>query len=469
MYNCSMKNNSPWLHELARTRPALPLSESISADVVIVGGGIAGITTAYYTLRDTNHTVVLVEADKVAHGATGHNAGQLTSYYERPLHTIETEYGLAFAKEAQQSVEHAWSLLDELYEEINPKTPLYRFTGHLGLTTRSQVHTHLKNCATRERAGLSVDKMIIRDDAPYLSLIDTKYENYYTVGTKEDVLSLLETENNEYTAVLSHNKGCANSARLTEEIAGYLLRAYKDRFRLYEESPVTKVRLHANDAKVFIGKHTVTAHRVVLCTNGFESFSIENVAGPEIDSTFHHMIEGYVGYMSAYKESVVRSPVAISYQRSNEVYDNVTETYYYVTRRPFDTETKDASNLISIGGPGRVLAETETYSKHDPIEDATSYAIDAFLRENYKDLPQDTISYEFHWHGLMGYTPNAIRKIGVEPVNPVLLYNLGCNGVGLLLSIFGGTKIARHLRGDRMPPSVFDPVDQRNTQHPRKE
>lgn len=464
-YNCSMKNNSPWLHELLRTRPALPLAESLHTDVVIVGGGIAGVATAFYTLRDTNLNVILLEADKVAHGATGHNAGQLTSYYERPLHTIESEYGLQFAKEAQHSVDYAWKLVDEIYEEVSPKTPLYKFTGHVGLSTRSQVHTHLKNCATKHRAGLSMDRLIIREDAPYLELIDPKYRDFYSIGTKEDVLSLLETDNEEYMAVLSHHKGCANSAKLTEEIAGYLLRAYRDRFSLFEESPVSKVRLHTNDAKIFVGKHTVTSKRVVLCTNGFESFAIENSAGPEIDSTFHHMVEGYVGYMSAYKESVARNPIAISYQRSNEVYDNVTETYYYVTRRPFDIDAKDASNLVSIGGPGRVLSETETYSKHDPIIESNSYVIDAFLRENYKHLPNDTISYEFNWHGLMGYTPNAIRKIGVEPLNTVLLYNLGCNGVGLLLSIFGGTKIARHLNGERIPPSVFDPVDQRLHSH----
>jgi glycine/D-amino acid oxidase-like deaminating enzyme len=61
----------------------------------------------------------------------------------------------------------------------------------------------------------------------------------------------------------------------------------------------------------------------------------------------------------------------------------------------------------------------------------------------------------------MGFTPNGIRLVGPEPLNPVLLYNLGCNGVGLMPSIFGGRKIARFLAGEVLPPSMFDPVDQR--------
>jgi glycine/D-amino acid oxidase-like deaminating enzyme len=59
----------------------------------------------------------------------------------------------------------------------------------------------------------------------------------------------------------------------------------------------------------------------------------------------------------------------------------------------------------------------------------------------------------------MGYTPNRIRLIGEEPKNPVLMYNLGCNGVGILPSIFGGRRIARIVAGERLGKSIFDPKD----------
>lgn len=75
--------------------------------MVIVGGGIAGVVTAFFTLRDTNKTVILLEADKIAHGATGHNAGQLASYFERPLWELVEEFGLELAINGQRSVESA--------------------------------------------------------------------------------------------------------------------------------------------------------------------------------------------------------------------------------------------------------------------------------------------------------------------------------------------------------------------------
>ena len=57
----------------------------------------------------------------------------------------------------------------------------------------------------------------------------------------------------------------------------------------------------------------------------------------------------------------------------------------------------------------------------------------------------------------MGYNDGGVRVIGAHPRHRRLLYNLGCNGVGLLPSIHGGHRIARLLAGDEPGPSVFDP------------
>jgi glycine/D-amino acid oxidase-like deaminating enzyme len=59
----------------------------------------------------------------------------------------------------------------------------------------------------------------------------------------------------------------------------------------------------------------------------------------------------------------------------------------------------------------------------------------------------------------MGYTTNGMRAIGPEPLNPVLMYNLGCNGVGILPSIYGGRKIAEFLNGEVEERSMFDVGD----------
>ena len=60
----------------------------------------------------------------------------------------------------------------------------------------------------------------------------------------------------------------------------------------------------------------------------------------------------------------------------------------------------------------------------------------------------------------MGYTPTGIRCVGRDPRSASLLYNLGCNGVGILPSIAGGRRIARVLSGAALEPSLFDPAVQ---------
>ncbi len=69
---------------------------------MVVGAGIAGVATAFFVLRSTTNNVLLVERDRVARGATGRNAGQLTTYFERPLSDIADQFGLKQAIEAQQ-------------------------------------------------------------------------------------------------------------------------------------------------------------------------------------------------------------------------------------------------------------------------------------------------------------------------------------------------------------------------------
>jgi len=58
------------------------LNESIQCDVCIVGGGLTGISTAYYlSLLDPSLKIVVLEKNKIGWGASGRNGGQLLHGY----------------------------------------------------------------------------------------------------------------------------------------------------------------------------------------------------------------------------------------------------------------------------------------------------------------------------------------------------------------------------------------------------
>ncbi len=460
---CMIPNHSPWIQQLTRTRPVTPLHTKIHTDIAIVGGGIAGITTAYFILKYTHKRVVLLEADKVAHGATGHNAGQIASYFERPLTDLVREFGVDLAIDGQKSIESAWALLDEIIYESKLQVPVYKFMGYAGLSSLDGVLLHLQNNRYRVNGGLQPETILIAKEWQDLRIIPDTYKDLYSIVPQKDLMTLLETNNQDYIACLSYTKGCMNSALFSEELLGYIIATYPDRFHLYEGSPVKEVILRQQNADLHVRDQTVTTERVVLCTNGFENFTLINTSGPDIDTSFHHLVNGRIGYMSGYFEPMNRPPIAISYFPHTEKSsgDPTGENYFYLTRRPHEHKGENTYTLVCTGGPEKVLPNGASYSRHDFHSEETKYIIDDFLSNNYEQYPSTKVDYAFSWHGLMGYTPNGVRCIGPEPINPTLLYNLGCNGVGILPSIFGAKRISQFIHNDLMSRSIFDPKDQR--------
>ncbi len=456
-------NNSPWLQQLKRTRAVDTLLGDMRTDIAIIGAGIAGVSTAYFTLKNTDKQVLLIEASKVAHGATGHNAGQIVFEFEKELHALTETYGLQLAADAERSVRSAWMLIEEMYQDANLQTPMSSFLGYNGYATVPRVIEELKNNALRVEAGIPVAPVYIAEHAEGLDQIPRAYKDLYNIVPHEDVLSLLETKDKQYIAVMSERKGCVNSALLVEEIVGYLLSKYAGRFVLAEESPVREIVLDHDSGMLKVFSHSVYAKKVVLCTNGFERFKITNLVGGNIDTKFHHMVIGNVGYMAGYLEKLDHPPIALQYHDKEQIDAGRAEVsymekpYMYLTRRPYEVEKNESHNLVCVGGPEQNIEDTTSYRKESEMMAESIDQIEHFIHKTYAHAPKDKIDFKFKWHGLMGYTPTNMRVIGEEPKNGVLMYNLGCNGIGILTSIYGGKKISEILRGDALPPSLFDP------------
>jgi glycine/D-amino acid oxidase-like deaminating enzyme len=65
-----------WLEEAGGADPLPPLSGSLDADVVVIGGGYSGMWTAWHLLEDDpSAQVVLLEAGLCGHGPSGRNGG----------------------------------------------------------------------------------------------------------------------------------------------------------------------------------------------------------------------------------------------------------------------------------------------------------------------------------------------------------------------------------------------------------
>lgn len=454
-----MPNTSPWIHQLDEERVTTALGNDEKTDIAIVGAGIAGVSTAFFLLKHTSLKVTLLEGDKLAHGATGHNAGQIAGYFERPFRDIVSEFGLEMSCQGQKDLESAWEFLDAMYTEAGLDIPLARLTSYAGLSTKEQVLGHLENDYLRRSGGLYTKTVEIFEDATFLHQIPEKYHGFFSLVSREEIALKLETFDEQYVAVLSAQKGVMNSALFCQEVVSYLLRKYPDRFSLYEHTHIAKVILKEDKVLLDALKYTVDCSQVILCTNGFDNFDIITVSGLSIDTRFHHNVNGVVAFMSGYLEKFTGVPAALSYFQKNDpgiskMTDNPGDPYFYVTRRSYEYEKKHQHNLISVGGPDFALEDKAQYDRSLEFSESARKQITNFIRKTY-DKPED-LEYTFMWHGVMGYTKNLLRMVGPDPEHKRLFYNLGCNGVGILASIFGGDKVARQITGEKFPPSIFD-------------
>jgi glycine/D-amino acid oxidase-like deaminating enzyme len=451
-------NVSPWLAQIKRHRHEFILNEDRETDVVIVGGGIAGLSTAYYLLRDTKRNVLLVEADRIAHGATGHNAGQVVSYFERSFHSIVEEFGLPAAAAGQKAVDGAWDLLEEAIRDEKLTGQLYSVRGHMGICSVETLLQFATDLTLKKQGGIVGEELFVADDELWTRHLPPEVLAHVILVPHEEILQKLETDDAKYFAALADRKGCLNSAMFCEELAGALVEKYADRFQIAEHSPVNVVILREDEIELACAKHSVRAKKVVLCTNGFEHFRIVSEEGADIDPRFHATMNGVIGYMAGYLEPC-EEEIASATSYLPQVFGPDAD-YFYVTKRPYEKAEGKCETLVGLGGPVDPLPESKEYDRHAPIppeklDELKTFHQTLISKTSRKKAPA------YVWHGLMGYTTNRIRLIGAEPCNPSLLYNLGCNGIGILPSIFGGKRISEILSGKKVEPMIFDPQDQR--------
>ncbi|MFS0654973.1 FAD-dependent oxidoreductase [Bacillus sp. 179-C3.3 HS] len=93
-----------------------PVSEDLTADVIIVGGGITGIATAY-DMTERGYDVILIDADHLLQGTTGHTTAKITSQHDVYYHELIQQIGMPKARLYVEANEKARELIQKRIEE----------------------------------------------------------------------------------------------------------------------------------------------------------------------------------------------------------------------------------------------------------------------------------------------------------------------------------------------------------------
>ena len=121
----------------AHTRTAFPtLTNDISAEVVVVGGGFSGVNTAL-ELAERGIDVALVEANRIGWGASGRNGGQVIGGIG---HTPE-RFRKAIGEEGIRTI-YAMGIeaRDVIRERVERYTPLRPQVGLLRCRPETPAH-----------------------------------------------------------------------------------------------------------------------------------------------------------------------------------------------------------------------------------------------------------------------------------------------------------------------------------------
>ena len=444
-----MLTSSPWLAQLKERNPYL--LQKNEANAIIVGAGIAGVSTAYSLLKHTKLTVLLLDAGRIAHGATGRNGGHIVSEFMQPLTEMVETFGKEQTLDAIRAVESGWELLEDMRETAgisDAYDPCDICIGYNGFFELDKLITELETTSIRAEAGIVDEPILVKADPLLIAQIPLPLQKFLSAVPHSVILNHLKTNEDRFIAAQVAKVGCMNSAHFCDDLVAWMQKKYGDRFSVAEETPIQSITLEKKSAKLQTNDRELAADHVILCTNGYNDIEIFNSGDDAINTHFHESIRGVPEFMIGYVNEGTESAAAICYYDHHDL--------YYLTRRRFEMNDAEKDTLYCMGiDEGICFDESQKYNFTD-IPKSTEKNLTNCIEKTYQGLP-NTARHTFTWQGLQGYTPNNMRIVGFEPRNPVLLYNLGCNGIGILPSVYGSKRISQLLSGETLAPSVFDP------------
>src|SRR5687768_2388750 len=85
-------NRTYWTDSIDKALHLKKLDLNLETDVVVVGGGITGVTTAYCLTR-SGKKVVLIEDGNIGSGETGRTSAHLASALDDGYESLERTFG----------------------------------------------------------------------------------------------------------------------------------------------------------------------------------------------------------------------------------------------------------------------------------------------------------------------------------------------------------------------------------------
>ncbi len=377
-----------WLDDPAAPTPERPLIGRSEADLVIVGGGFTGLWAAIQAKEaDPNRDVVLIEAGKVAHGASGRPGGIVSTSIMHGLSNAQRIFPGDLEELERLGHENAQGFKDTL--ERHAIDAEIAWGGEL---TVAVDEAHLPGL--REEFELH------------------KRHGYDVVYLERDEARAQVASPLYQGAVWSRsNSGTVHPAKLAW---GLKAAALKLGVRLYEDTPLTDLQSDGTAISVRTHDGSLRAPKVLLATNAF-------AAG---DRRIKNRVAAIRDRIVATEPLSGEQLARVGWANRQGVYDTRTQLNY--TRL-----TKD--NRIVFGGRVGYYFNNDT----DPAADRDVRTYERLAKVFFQTFPQlDDVRFTHAWGGPIALTTRMAVHFQRYHGGKVI-YAGGYSGFGVSASRFG--------------------------------
>ena len=166
--------NSYW-NEYQKERIYPKLNQDITSDVVIIGGGLTGIQTAYY-LVERGYKVVVLEKDKLCSLTSGGSTGKITSQHGLIYKYLKELNGRDFAKKYYEANEIAKENIIKIINKEKIECDLERKNAYVFTETEKEVQSIKEEIDITKKLGIE-SEFVSTFDLPIDILGAIKFEN----------------------------------------------------------------------------------------------------------------------------------------------------------------------------------------------------------------------------------------------------------------------------------------------------